>query len=102
MTATYILSHNSTFATHKEIVEYFRSSNLITTWRKELPYTYFIVSEATAREISIEIRETLGKADDSRFLVAELNKNCEGLLQERSWTIINEQRLPPKPAPTLE
>lgn len=102
MKSTYMFSHNTTFATHKEIVDYFKSSELIITWRKELPFSYFIVSEADASEICNEMIKTLGNEPGAQFLVAQLNANCQGLLEERSWTIINEQRLPPKPSPSLE
>jgi hypothetical protein len=97
MRKTYILSHNSKFGTHEEIVAFINSCELIRTWRRELPFCYFLVSESSAEEICVEIRKQFSNVDgDTAYLVAELNANCQGLLEDRSWFIINEHKLPPK------
>lgn len=99
MKKTYIFSHSNNFGTHEEIVEFIGECGFIHTWRRELPNTYFIVSEANANDIASKIMQHFSNNDGAAFLVAELNDNSQGLLHERSWSIINEQKLPPKATP---
>jgi small-conductance mechanosensitive channel len=66
----------------------------VINWRLELPSTFFLVSELTADQLAIRIREST--KNKGRFIVAEITGNKQGWLYPKSWSIINNK---PNPEP---
>jgi hypothetical protein len=65
----------------------------VTTWRYDLPHSFYIVSEADARTLAESIRERLGKG---RFLIAEITTNKQGWLPSVTWYLLNNKAHKPE------
>ncbi|HFQ5433853.1 hypothetical protein P7M67_12275 [Vibrio parahaemolyticus] len=96
MKKSYLFIFNKSLGSLEDVANYVDSSSLITSWRKELNSAYFIVSTSTAEELYEDISSHFGEGVGT-FLVSEYSQNSQGLLNERSWHLLNEKKLPPKP-----
>lgn len=95
MRKSYAFIFNSNLGTNEEIKNYLNASEYIVTWRKELDSAYFFVSDYTAKEVYADVSQYFGEGKGT-FLITEVISNKQGLLNKRSWSLLNEKRLPPK------
>lgn len=95
MKKAYLFVYNPTLGNREEVKGFVESCKLIKAWRYELESTFFIISEASANEICKEVHEYFGKGK-SKFIISEIPDNKQGWLAKRSWSVINEKKLPPK------
>lgn len=95
MKKSYIFVYNPSLGTRDEVREFLAGCSLINTWRFELDATFFLVSEYSADQLCNELHKFFGQGK-GKFIIAELKGNYQGWLQQRSWTVINDKKLPPK------
>ena len=95
MKKSYLFVYNPSLGTRDEVREFVSNCKLITTWRFELVASFFVVSEYSANEICKEIKEYFGEGK-GKYIVTEMKGNYQGWLEERSWNVINDKKLPPK------
>lgn len=95
MKKSYLFVYNPSLGTRDEVKDFVSTCDLITTWRFELVASFFVVSEHSAQEICKEIKNHFGDAK-GKYIVTEMKYNYQGWLEKRSWTVINEKKLPPK------
>ena len=95
MKKSYVFIFNSSLGKNDEIREYLNASGYVITWRKELGSAYFFVSEYAAKEIYEDVSQYFGKGKGT-FLITEVTSNKQGLLNKRSWDLLNKKKLPPK------
>ena len=95
MKKSYLLVYNTSLGNREEVKNFVSNCSLINTWRFELDASFFLVSEYSADEICEKIHKYFGKGK-GKFLLTELEDNYQGWLTERSWSVINDKRLPPK------
>ena len=88
---TYLFIYNDDVGTREQIRDHLDELPEVLNWRYDMPYTFYIVSRSSAREIAEKIRAF---AHEGRFLVAEVTKNKQGWLPRRTWTLLNEAALP--------
>ncbi len=95
MRKSYVFIFNANLGTNEDIKDYLNASEYVITWRKELDSVYFFVSDYTAQEIYNDVSQYFGKGKGI-FLITEVTGNKQGLLNKRSWHLLNEKKLPPK------
>ena len=95
MKHSYIFAYGQKLGSYTEIRTFLDKSNIIETWRHELPNIFFIVSEESAEEISDRIRRRF-KNRDLTHLVMEYTDNSQGWLSNRSWHMLDEKEKLPK------
>lgn len=94
MKKAFILVYNPSLGSREEVKKFVAGSRLINTWRFELSGSFFLISEFNADEIGENIRAHFGEKKGAYFLT-EIG-DCQGMLEERSWSLINDKKLPPK------
>lgn len=95
MKKSYLFVFNPSLGTREEIKDFIDSCGKISSWRYELNNTYFIVSELDANDLYNLVSVHFGEGKGS-FIIAEYVDNSQGLLNERSWQLLNNKKLPPK------
>ncbi|WP_196435166.1 hypothetical protein [Methylomonas sp. LL1] len=96
MKNSYIFIYNRSLGTKEEVRDFVNSCESIITWRSELSNTFFIVSELSAYKIYDLVAEYFGEGK-GEFLICKYDENnSQGLLNERSWHLLNNNELPPK------
>lgn len=70
------------------------SEPLVLHWRYDLPNSFYIVSEATADELSKSFINFNGKK--GRFLIVEAGDNRQGLLPKETWYLLRNKKQMPK------
>ncbi len=94
MKRSYIFAYGPKLGGYDEIKAFLNGSNIIETWRYELPNIFFIVSNKNAEEISDHIRRRF-KERDLMHLVAEYTDNSQGWLSNRAWHMLDKkEKLP--------
>jgi len=95
MSKSYLFIYNPSLGTREEIREFIDNCNAIKLWRYELSNTYFIVSELSSDRLYKLVSNYFGDGKGT-FLISEYTDNSQGLLNERSWALLNDKKLPPK------
>jgi hypothetical protein len=95
MKFSYIFVFGDDFPSENDVAEFVKNWTNITTWRKELPNTYFIVSEFSASRLYSDIEEHFSEKIGT-FIISEYSGNSQGRLHSRSWFLLNNKKLPPK------
>ncbi len=93
MTRVYLLIYNNLLESSL-IKEWANRSELVTTWRTDLPNCFYLVSEASARALSNELRARTGK--QGRYLISEVSENRQGFLPPETWYLFKNKQLKPK------
>jgi hypothetical protein len=94
MSKAFLLVYSDALGSREQIKQWANTSPLISMWRYDLPSCFYLVSDATADEITIEIQSCLTK--NGRFIVAEISgSKCQGWLSDDSWYLINNLELKP-------
>lgn len=62
----------------EKVREWLNAEDLVLHWRTDLPNMFYVISEATAAELSESLSNHIGRK--GRFLLSELGENRQGLL----------------------
>jgi hypothetical protein len=92
MRRAYILVYNGDSGGRNEMRDFLEAIPDILNWRYELPSSFYLISEKSAKELANQIRKKTG--NKGAFIVAELNENAYGWLDKESWALIQERHLP--------
>ena len=87
----YLLVYSNGLGTVEQVKECLDSIHGL-QWRKELPNSFYLLSERSALEISRLIRKC--RPGTAAFLVSEITPNKNGWLVRDSWDFINQKRKP--------
>jgi hypothetical protein len=93
---SYIFIFNNELGTKEEVKNFLNTCDQVSTWRNELPNTYFIVSELSAYRLYDLVANHFGEKKGAYLLTEYVQENSQGLLNKRSWHLLNEKKLPPK------
>jgi hypothetical protein len=94
MKKVYIFSYSDALGTREQIKDALNGMSIIETWRYDIPHTFYLVSESSARDISEALHKALG---GGRFIVAEIGGNYWGRGAKDTWYFIQNKRVRPKP-----
>jgi hypothetical protein len=94
MRKVYLLIYNDSVGPRELVKLWADSSPLVKTWRYDLPHCFYLVSEASAEELSANLRATLGTG--GRFLITEISENRQGWLPADTWYLLRNKTIKPK------
>jgi hypothetical protein len=93
MKMAYLLVYNDALGSREDVKRCLNEMDEVTTWRYDLPHSFYFVSESDARTLAESIRKRLGKG---RFLIAEITDNKQGWLPSDTWYLLNNKAHKPK------
>lgn len=90
MIRAYLLVYTDSLGTREEVKDCVDSINEVITWRFDMPYCFYLVSEYDSDDIADAIRDFF--RNKGRFLVAEASDNRSGWLPSRTWYLLRHKR----------
>ncbi len=90
MNKVYLLVYSELIANRSTLKRWAEESGLVVTWRYDLPNCFYLVSEASAKELSDELTANFGLR--FRFLITEISENREGGLPVDTWAFLQNKR----------
>lgn len=91
MKKTYLLAYSDVLGTRAQLKTALDHIALVDDWRYDIPHTFYLLSQASAREIAEALQRALGSG---RFIVSEIGDNYWGKGSTDTWRFISG-----KPAP---
>ena len=89
MKRAYIFVYNDEVGTQEEVKNVLDKMPLIYTWRYDMPNMFYLVSSASADEISDQFQDFHGT--EGRFIFLEYTDNSQGLLLGDSWYLLDNK-----------
>lgn len=89
MKKLYIFNYTETAGTREQIKAWLDQEERIINWRYDMPGCFYLVSDATSRELSESFIKFNGK--EGRHLIAEINDNRQGLLPKQTWEFMRHR-----------
>jgi hypothetical protein len=93
MKKAYLLLFSNEFASRDAVKIFANASPLVYTWRYDLPNSFYLISENSAREIAEGLQRAIG--NKNRFIVTEINENHWGWLPDDTWYLIKNKSVKP-------
>lgn len=87
MSKPYLLAFSDSLGTQEQIKNWLNSIPEVSTWRFDMPHSFYIISDSDAKTIAEKLRSASGK-NDGRFIVTEIPANSWGYLTGESWYLI--------------
>lgn len=91
MRNSYIFVFEPAFGSLDDVRTYIDTIPEILNWRTELPNSFFLVSELSAKELFNKIKPF---SHTGKFLISETTSNKQGWLGKTSWNLMNKKRTP--------
>jgi hypothetical protein len=93
MKKAYLLVYNDRLGSREDVKRFLNGSREVTTWRADIPNSFYVISEVDANTLSKLIRNELGAG---RFILSEITSNVGGWLPPQTWYLLNKKALKPK------
>jgi hypothetical protein len=93
MRRAYILAYSDSLGNRDTIKNCLSKIPEVVTWRFDMPYSFYIISDHSAVEIARSIRSNL---KNGRFLITEITDNKQGWLPNETWYFVNNKKRKPK------
>jgi hypothetical protein len=95
MKKSYLLAYNATVGSREEVKTVLDGCPFIETWRYDIPNTFYLVSESSAREISDYLFQGVG--NKGQHVVTEIMPtNYWGRSSNDTWHLIKNKQVKPK------
>lgn len=93
MRKAYLLVFSDSTGGKTAIREWLNAENAVIHWRTDLPNAFYVISEASASELSQSLLDHIGKK--GRHLITEVGDNRQGLLPKETWYLLRNKRRQP-------
>ena len=90
MKLAYLLIYSDLMGTREQVKTFLDRRPEISHWRYDLPNTFYLVSELSARNLYDIVQEFNQKR--GRFLICEVGSNKEGWIPKETWALLNEKK----------
>lgn len=91
MTNLYIIIYSDNDGMMRPVVkQWLATTDLVKTWRYDLPNSVYVTSEASAKAVAKDFRSSVGAI---RCLVVEVGPNYGGWLPKDTWFLFRNKRL---------
>lgn len=90
MKKLYIFNYSETTGSREDVKNWLNQEEMIENWRYDLPYCFYVISEASSTELSQSFIAYNGKK--GRHLFAEITSNRQGLLTTESWAVMRMRK----------
>ena len=92
MRRLFIFIYGDEVGTREEVKNAIDANPLIVNWRYDLPYSFYLVSDVSAKELATSIRETLPKG---RFVVTVADHEYWGWNSDETWYLFQNKSTKP-------
>jgi len=92
MKKSYLLVYNDQFGTREQVKAAIDSCSLVITWRYDMPHSFYLISEASAKELGTKLYEARGSG---RFVLTEM-EHYWGRASKDTWHLVKNKSLRPK------
>ena len=82
----YLLVYSDTLATRQKIVEVLSSMSEVRHWRYDMPYSFYIESSESAKDLLSKIRSLCG--DKGRCILVKID-SFYGWLPRQTWEFLH-------------
>jgi hypothetical protein len=96
MRRTYLFAFSPSLGTHEEVLKCVQSLPSMVFWRYDLPNAFYIVSDADANTIALQIINHFN--NNGFFVVTQISSvvsDTQGWLPNASWHLIHHKTLMP-------
>jgi len=90
MRKAYLLLFSDATGGKQVIREWLNREGAVIHWRTDMPNSFYLISEATANELSQSLMNRIGKK--GRHLVTEITDNRQGMLPKETWHLLRHKR----------
>lgn len=90
MRKAYILLYSEATGGRDTIREWCNREPKILHWRYDMPYSFYLISEADAADLAESLGNHLQKK--GRFLIVEASENRQGWLPSETWYLLRNKR----------
>lgn len=90
----YLLVCSPIVGEREKIIGYLNAMPEVATWRYDIPYCYYVISNTSAKELSDSFRQMADP--NGHFLFSEIGFNHSGWLSPDTWYLINNKTHKPK------
>ncbi|PVZ87919.1 hypothetical protein C9426_09985 [Serratia sp. S1B] len=94
MKKIYLLVFSELVGGAEVVKKWLNSEQKVLVWRTDIANCFYIVSEASANELTNSFIRANGKK--GRYIITEITDNRQGLLTDESWYLLKNKRLKPK------
>jgi hypothetical protein len=90
----YILVYSDLSGTRDQIKAWADSHDGIVHWRYDLPNTFYLISDLSAKDLAESFERSRGAS--TRFLIMETSENRQGRLPKETWHLLRHKKHLPK------
>lgn len=90
MIKLYIFNYSDTAGTREQVKAWIENESKISSWRYDLPNSFYLLSKASSSDLSASFNKYNGKK--GRHLIAEITDNRQGLLTSKSWAFMRRKK----------
>lgn len=94
MKKAYLFAYANSLGDRDTVKNVLNNLRVVEKWRYDMPNSFYLVSEYSAKQIAQEIRGLVN--DKGRFIVSEISENSYGWLTDGSWHLIQNHEYKPK------
>jgi len=94
MRRAYILVYSSTLGSRRQVKNWLEEIPEVLLWRYDMPNCCYIVSDASAQQLSNALRTKSG--GKGRFLITEVSPNKQGWLPPETWYMFRHKQFKPR------
>jgi hypothetical protein len=94
MRRAYLFIYDSKVGSRDELKEIFNSMPHVYSWRFDMPNTFYIISDYSAKELYEEFIQFNGKK--GKFMFMEASANRQGLMLSDTWYLLTHKSHKPK------
>ncbi len=94
MLKSYLFIYNNDVGSRDEVKGVIDSMSNVKTWRYDMPYVFYVISEQSAEQLYQQFAAINGKK--GRFMFIEASENSQGQMLEETWYLLSHKRHKPK------
>lgn len=91
MNKVYLLVFSSVVGTQEEVKAMLDGMPMVQNWRYDIPYSFYLVSTATAKQLADEFARRRKNAT-GKFIISEVTQNYWGMASQETWDFIKNKR----------
>jgi hypothetical protein len=92
MRRLFLLTYGDELGTREEVKNAIDANSLILNWRYDLPHSFYLVADISAKELAASIRESLPKG---RFVVTVADHEYWGWNRDETWYLFKNKATKP-------
>lgn len=94
MRKAFLLVYGTELGDREKVKGFLESMPIIELWRSDLPNSFYLISQQSAKAIAEQLRDLAGTR--SRFIVTEIPADSYGWLTPESWYLIQNHAFKPQ------